>query len=398
MGDRQHPSFESASEEVQRAVLAEKHAALARLATGMVHEFNNHLMVVVGNAELGLLTAGPDSPAKASLERILSAGERAAEFCKQIMGFAGRCRLELCRTDLNRLLGGLQASLAVAASQATLRWQLAEPLPAIDVDRAQLTRLIEHLVANAAEALPPTGGSITLSTGTLSTGTLSTGSPSTGAAGIDGHSVVWPPEGDFPPGPGVYLQVADTGAGMDRATIGRALDPFFSTRGKGRGLGLAAVLGIARAHRATLCIESQPGQGTRVRVCFPLPDAASEAGTQFSQAPAWRGSGRALVIDADDSARTVSGALLEHFGFDTLLAADVPGAAALVREHPGPVRLILLAAPTAEVGKLLGQLRELEPSAKILLIGADAASGADGCVPKPFGAAQLAGTLQSLLG
>jgi CheY-like chemotaxis protein len=383
VGDRQHSTLQPPADEAQHVGQADKHAALARLAIGMVHEFNNLLMVIVGNAELGLLSAEPDSPARPALERILGAGERAADFCKQIMAFGGRVRFELRPIDLGRLLGGLQASLAAGASHAVFRWQLAQRLPAIDADAAQLTRLVEQLVANAAEALPPAGGTITLSVG---------------AAAVDRHWAAWLLEPDFPSGPCVFLEVADTAAGMDRATVDRMFDPFFSTKSKGRGLGLAAVLGIARGHRAAICVDSRPGQGTRVRVFFPPGVAAATAGTEPGSAPAWHSSGRALVIDADESARTVAGALLEHFGFDTLLATDVPHAVELLREAAGQVCVILLAAPTADVGQSLGRLRELEPAAKIVLIGADSAAGADDLVRKPFDAAQLAASLRALLG
>ncbi|HWC89141.1 MAG TPA: ATP-binding protein [Pirellulales bacterium] len=382
MGDHQNSTLQPTDEQAQRAWQAEKQAALARLATGMVHDFNNLLMIIVGHAELGLLTSQPNSPARAPLERILNASEQATEFCRQIIDSTGHMRLDLRPTDLGALLQGLQTPLTAAASHATLRWQLHERLPAIDADPAQLTRLINHLVANADEALPPSGGTITLGTG---------------AATVERDSPAWLPETGLPSAPCVFLEVADTGAGMDRATVNRMFDPFFSTRRTGRGLGLAAVLGIARAHRAAISVDSQPGQGTRIRVFFP-PSEAAAAGTEFAQPPAWRGSGRALVIDADEPARTVAGALLEHFGFDTLLAADMTHAATLLREHTGGTTVVLLAATTADVGKSLAQLRELMPGAKILLIGADAASSADGFVQKPLAAARFAAALRSLLG
>lgn len=147
-----------------------------------------------------------------------------------------------------------------------------------------------------------------------------------------------------------------------------------------------------------MSIDSQLGQGTRVRVFFPPSAAAAASGTEFGQAPAWHGSGTALVVDADESGRTVAGALLEHFGFDTLLATDVSHAVQVLREHAGQVSVILLAGLMADVGKSLGQLRELVPTAKILLVGVDTHAGADGVVPKPYDAGQLAAALRLVLG
>lgn len=381
MSDPGESKFPPSGSDPAVAAPAEKAAALARLAAGMAHDFNNLLMVILGNAELGLLTAADDSPARPALEQILAASQRAADYCKQMMAYAGGLKLALEPIDLAAWLRGLRTSLVAAVpDHAVLRFRLPDTLPAIDADSAQLRQLIEQLLSNAAESLPAGGGSITLSV----------------AAGeFDGRELAgFLPDSGLPAGSYVLLEVADTGSGMDRVTAARALDPFFTTKNKGRGLGMAIVMGIIRGLRGAIRVDSQSGQGTRVRVLFPVSDAAAiREQSQSGLSANWRGSGYALIVEPDDAARVVAAALLEHFGFDCLLAADVPQGIELLREHAGQTTLILLAAamPPAEVECAAGQLRKLAPEAKVLLAGAGAA------VHKPYTAGQLGAQLRAAM-
>lgn len=361
---------------------AEKYAALSALAAGITHDFNNVLMVVLGNAELGLLDAEPNSPTKAALEQVVSAAERGAAFCKKMMAYAGSARAELTPTDLNRFLESSAARLLEAAGQAALHWRLADDLPAIEADAEQLASLATQLVANAAEAVSQPGGTVTLATG---------------MARLDLSDAIWPPPVGVPQGQCVFLEIVDNGAGIEPAIVDRVCDPYFSTKRKGRGMGLAAVLGIAQLHRAAISIGSRPGNGTRVRVCFP--PGMSPAAAEPPEASAWRGQGQALVIAADEQTRTVAAALMEHLGFDALLARDPAHAFDLLQVQPGPVAIILLEVegPGHSVADTVEQLRSCRSEARILLLGAEQAAPADGVIEKPLNAGRLAACVRAVL-
>lgn len=357
---------------------ADKLVALSRLAAGMAHEFNNVLMVVLGSAELGLLSAPADSPLKPALEQIMAAAQRGADFCKQMMAYAGRQKIEFRPTDLSRLLQALEPALAAMAAGASLNFDLARDLPAIDADEQQLGALVEQLVRNATEALPAAGGTITVSAK---------------IARVDPNQAVWS-DADLQ-SPCVCLEVTDTGRGIEPGIAHSVFDPFFTTKTKGRGFGLAMVLGIVRRHRGAIGVECQAGH-THVRVFFPqAPKSAGLFETDVDAA--FTGTGSALVIDADPIGRTLSAALLEHFGFDTLPAADVPAALALAAGHGEPIKLVLLSPSEADdAAKLVAQLRERQPTAKILLAGSQSAAGADGWIAKPVRANRLGRLLREL--
>jgi PAS domain S-box-containing protein len=261
--------------ELERRLLhAQKLESLGVLAGGVAHDFNNLLMAMLGNLELALQDVPPGTPARPRLEAVGVAARRAAELTRQMLAYSGRGRFATARLDLNGLVSEhLHLLRASIPTTTTLDVRLDRAIPAVEADAGQVGQVLTNLATNAAEAIGSEPGRITLSTGVLECD----------AAYLRRTRLEEPPL----PGRYVYLEVADTGCGMDEQTQSQMFDPFFSTKFIGRGLGLPAVLGIVRGHGGAILLESAAGQGAVVRVLFPAleaaPDAAGPAGPSPSR-------------------------------------------------------------------------------------------------------------------
>jgi len=238
---------------------AQRLQSLGILAGGLAHDFNNLLTIIVGNARLALLDLPPGSPAAQRLAEIETATYRAAELTNQMLAYSGKGRFTLQAVNLSRLAEEIAHLLRTAIPEQTaIQFNLPGDLPAIDADPAQIRQIAMNLITNAAEAIGEGGGVIQVSTGVVD-------ADRSYLAGtyFDEH---------LPAGRYVYLEVSDTGCGMSPETQAKIFDPFFTTKFTGRGLGLAAVIGIVRAHRGALKVSSQPGLGSTFRLLFPGTD------------------------------------------------------------------------------------------------------------------------------
>jgi CheY-like chemotaxis protein len=216
---------------------------------------------------------------------------------------------------------------------------------------------------------------------------------------------------DLAPGLYVHLEVTDTGSGMDAGTRSRIFEPFFSTKFTGRGLGLAAVLGIVRAHKGALKVYSEPGKGTTFKILFPaLEDAGEDATPSSGASPLadWRGKGTILLVDDEESLIALGGRMLEHLGFTVLTAADGLQAVDLYRERGKEIDLVLmdLTMPHMDGAKAFGELRRLNPEVRVVLASGysheDVAArfagrGLSGVLQKPYTLAKLRETLAGLM-
>jgi signal transduction histidine kinase len=245
-------------------VEAQKRESLSTLASGIAHHFNNLLATILGNAELALLELPEDSPARDSIAPITTATQRAAALNRQMLMYTGQGNFLLQPLDANELITDISDLLgASVARRVTLTITLAPNLPAVVADAAQMRQALAHLMTNAAEAIGEANGTISVTTSVceLDQAMLST--------------IYHAPA--LPAGTYVSLAVGDDGAGMDAATCARIFDPFFTTKFPGRGLGLAAVLGIVRGLRGAISVESTPGRGTIMRMVFPAIAGPAEA-------------------------------------------------------------------------------------------------------------------------
>lgn len=248
----------------RRQLEAQRLASLELMAASFAHEFNNIITTLMGHAELALLTPTLDEDTREQLRYVLDGTHRAAALTRQVLAYTGKNRVlvrPLALAELIRSMDGLGADGAAPRGQLTL--EVAAELPPVQADEAQLRQLISNLVANAREAIAShqQGGRIVVR---LCDATMS-------RAELDGLLLG---EG-LPEGRYVKLTVEDNGCGIDPANLGRIFDPFFSTRLTGRGLGLATVLGIVRAHHGAISVTSRPGAGTWVSVWLPTADKAS---------------------------------------------------------------------------------------------------------------------------
>jgi signal transduction histidine kinase/CheY-like chemotaxis protein len=379
----------------ERMQQAQKLEGLGVMAGGIAHDFNNLLTPILGDTSLALLDLPPESPVRARLLKVQRAAHRAAALTHQMLAYAGEESLHIEVLNLSRLVQEIAQLLETAASrEAILVYDLAAALPPVEGDAARISQIVMNLITNASEALDGEGR-ITLRTGVEELGAPELGRMILGA--------------DLAPGRYAYLEVADTGCGMDAETRARIFDPFFTTKFTGRGLGLAAVLGIVRAHQGAVDLESEPGRGTRFRVWFPAANRVVERREPPPRAPEpWRASGTLLVVDDEEGVRELARDALERAGFRVLCARDGREALELFERHADEIRLVLLdrTMPTTGGEETFEGIRALRPQARVILVSGysrERASerfrgkGLDGFLEKPFLPATLLERVREVL-
>lgn len=376
---------------------AQKLESLGVLAGGIAHDFNNLLVALLGNAELAVAELPPVSPALPYLRNIEVASSRAAELCRQMLAYSGRGSFVVEAVDLSEVVRETTYMLEVSISKkARLRYDLAGNLPLVEADPTQVRQVVMNLITNASEAIGDHSGEITLSTRVVEC------DRATLAATVvdDG----------LPEGPYIALEVADTGCGMAPEVQRRVFDPFFSTKFTGRGLGMAAVLGIVRGHRGAIRLESEPQAGTRVTVLFPASRKASGVRPGRDSSPCGEAvRGTVLVVDDDDNVRPVTRMMLERLGFEVLLASNGREGVEVYRARQGEVVCVLLdlTMPEMDGEETFAALRELDPQVRVILssgynqlevVQRFADRGLAGFVQKPYRLADLQAVLEDTLG
>jgi two-component system cell cycle sensor histidine kinase/response regulator CckA len=385
--------------ERRRLLDAQRLESLGMLAGGVAHDFNNLLGVIGANAELARQAPEDAESTRESLIAIEEATRAASELTRQMLAYAGMGRVVTEVLNVSALVRGTAALLQTMVSKkATFRLELAEDLPTVEGDASQLRQMITNLVSNASDAVGNAGGVITLRTELVS---LRRG---------DVPARRGRPE--LPPGTYVLIEVTDTGHGMDAGTQDRIFEPFFTTKFVGRGLGLAAVTGIVRAHRGGLDLTSEPGRGTAFRVYLPMTSTATiqAAGfeAQIAQSPnAQRSVGTVLIVDDEPLLRQVNARLIERAGFTVLQASDGLEALEILDATPGIAAVILdMMMPRMSGEETLPELRRRGHAMPVLLTsGFSEAVGAmrllEGpavaFIQKPYGSGKLVAALNELL-
>jgi len=230
--------------------------SLGVLAGGIAHDLANLLTGVLGHAELSLERLAPDAAARRHLESAIEGVHRCGDLTHQLLAYAGRAEAQRAPLELGSLVRGMGDLLRVSlAANCALSYELGERLPPIDGDAAQLRQVVMNLITNAAEAIGEDGGTLA----------VAVGARRLAAAELAGFQF-----GDrLQAGEFVALRVADSGAGMTADVLARIFEPFYTTKRAGRGLGLAAVLGIVREHNGAIRVASEPGRGTTFEILFP---------------------------------------------------------------------------------------------------------------------------------
>jgi PAS domain S-box-containing protein len=354
-----------ASQEALRQ--AQKTESLGVLAGGVAHDFNNLLTAMLGQTSLALANLPPDSAARGPIEKAVNAALRAADLTRQMLAYSGRGRFAVQPLSLNALIEQNLSLLEVAIPKhVRVRRELADPLPLIRADAGQMQQVLMNLIINAAEAISTRPGTVTIGTGTIEI--------------TERDARLWRCATSVPAaGRYVMLQVADDGCGMSPETLARIFDPFFSTKFTGRGLGLAAVLGIVSGHQGGLRVDSQPGAGTTFQLAFPAAADEEQTANAPVAAPtaAPEGANHACVLVIDDEApvREALVDILEASGLRVLTAEDGAAGVALYAGQAAEIGLIVLdlSMPGQSGEETFKQLRALNPQVRILV-----SSGYDG--------------------
>lgn len=370
--------------------------SLGVLAGGIAHDFNNLLTAIFGAADLALLRLPSDEPARADVEQIVAVAHQAAGLTGQMLAYSGRGTLRVQPILLSALIREMEPLLRASLPRTcALELHLEASLPAIEADASQMRQVLMNLVVNAGEAVGATAGVITVRVAVRECDRAYL------AGGAVGKEI--------PEGPYVSLEVTDTGCGMSGETRARMFEPFFTTKFTGRGLGLAAVLGIMRSHHGTIRVTSEPGRGTRIEALFPATTRAVSAPPASAPVPpGWRGHGTILVVDDEVHVRAGAAQVLERVGFTVLTAADGREAVAVFRKHAATIRAVLLdlTLPHMDGAATARELRQIRPEVRIVLTSGYTEEEATrqftardlvGFLPKPYALKDLVAAMRTAL-
>jgi len=374
----------------------QKLESLGVLAGGIAHDFNNLLLGVIGNADLALTELPSTSPGRSYIENVVTSAQRAAELCRQLLAYSGRGKFVVKAVDLTEVVHEMSHMLEVTVSKkAAIRYDFAENLPAIEVDVTQLRQIIMNLIMNASDALKDQNGVISIRTGVTD---------------CDNHYLEqssW--NDDLPAGRYVYLEVSDTGCGMDPETRDRIFEPFFSSKAPGRGLGLSAVLGIVRSHQGAIRVYSEPGSGTTIKVLLPACDQPPETLSQrMERQSAYRGAGTVLVVDDEPAVRRLATAILQKAGYTVITAHDGQEAVETFQAAKDDIDLVILdmTMPRLSGEETYRRMRQVKPNVCVVLssgyteheaTGRFLGKGLAGFLQKPYRAEELLQLVQRVL-
>jgi PAS domain S-box-containing protein len=367
---------------------SQKLESLGVLAGGIAHDFNNLLTGILGNASLILDISSQLDPIRPSLEGIVASSKRAADLTNQLLAYAGKGRFDISKFDLSELVSEMLHLIQTSIPKIVrLELALAPELPWIEADSSQIQQILMNLVINAAEAIGPEGGTVWVSTGVAE---IDLGDE--GAAGRY-----------------VYMEVRDSGCGMDEATRAKIFDPFFTTKFTGRGLGLAAVSGIVRGHHGRMQLESTPGEGSMFRISLPALAVNYPRARKPYSSRNLHGKGTILVVDDEVSVRRVAKSMLEHLGYVVLIAENGLEGVAMVEQRPTDIMAVLLdmAMPVMDGEHALKHIRKIRPDVPVLVSSGYSEvvararfnnSASVGFIQKPYSLTELAKKIKECCG
>ena len=336
----------------------QKLESLGVLAGGIAHDFNNLLAAIQGNLSLGRLAHEDGLDPAHYLELAEGSVRRAADLARQLLAYSGNAQFQVEPLNINALVEEMTTLLGVSRSKKVhLELVLPEGLPLIRGDRVQIQQVVMNLVTNASEALGDAAGRVVIRTGT---------------AHLDGDALGWElPGQELDPGDFITIEVQDEGCGMSPEVMSRIFDPFFTTKPTGRGLGLSALRGILRAHRAGVDVKSQPGQGTQILLYFPVdaapaPPTLSDPKSNPSMA---RFSGVLLLAEDEIIIRETTREMAERLGFEVVEAIDGEEALAhfRIREKDLTAVMLDLTMPRRGGVEVYTLIREQNPDLPIML-------------------------------
>ncbi|MGO8879715.1 MAG: PAS domain S-box protein [Desulfomonilaceae bacterium] len=391
--------------EMERKLLhSQKLESLVVMAGGIAHDFNNQLAIVLGNLEFALMERDINPEVSLSIKNAIEAAKRSAELSRKIQNYTGNALYRAAELDLKELLTKNLSQLKSCVSKhVTLNLEIDSTLPTIKGDADQIQRLVMNILDNASEAIGDGEGEVRLSAGAMDCDTeyLSRS-----------RAVNHPAPGRF-----VFLEVSDTGDGMDAETQRQLFDPFFSTKFTGRGLGMAEALGIVKGHHGAIIVDSELGKGTTIRVLFPVSkeaqtssDTNKEAVETESAEPLTINRRKTVLLVEDEAGvRDLAVRRLDILGYDTIVAGDGAEGVHIFRERLNEIDLVMLdfKMPKMNGVEAFEELIRIKPDVKVLLssgytedvvMQSFPGQRPAGVLHKPYNMEALKGALERLLG
>ncbi len=370
---------------------AQKMEAVGRLAGGVAHDFNNLLTAIGGFSEMVLDRMAPDDPSRELMSEIRKAGDRAAGLTRQLLAFSRKQVLQPQVVCVNTLLGDLRKLLRpLLGEDIDLVLRLDPDTGLSRVDPGQFEQAVLNLSVNARDAMPR-GGRLTIETCNIELGET------------DVHD-----RPEMLPGEYVLMSVSDTGAGIDEATRAHMFEPFFTTKGpgKGTGLGLAMVYGFVKQSGGHVEVASEPGRGALIRVYLPRTSEPPTALAAPLASEDSRGTETILLVEDEDSVRSLLRMVLRAKGYDVLEARNGHDAIWVAEQHEGVIHLLVtdLVMPRMGGRALADVLSKARPGLRVLFVSGYVADPADAALEegvaflqKPFSATALPGRVREVL-
>lgn len=382
-----------------RVQQAQKLESLGILAGGIAHDFNNILQIILANINMMQKVVPETNVARSLFERMEESIDRAKELTRQMLAYAGKSSFNVHILDPgNAVQEIVQFIQPLISKKIVLKTEIEKELPSIEADTAQLHQVVMNLVLNAAEASDDDrGGVVTVSV---------TARHCTEAYLHESRMMPGSPEGEY-----ICIEITDTGCGMDRETLEKIFDPFFSTKFAGRGLGMSAVLGIMRAHKGAVLVDSVPGVGTTVRIFFPVAgNPVSDSAKKERDIPLSPQRGRGTLLFADDEPDLVDLAqgMLQDQGYTVFTAGNGLEALDIFKTHAEEIECVVLdlSMPQLDGLQALTEMRRIKPGLKAVLMSGYAeqeiqsrvaGEPIDAFLGKPFDMQSVTKILQMLL-
>jgi two-component system, cell cycle sensor histidine kinase and response regulator CckA len=369
---------------------AKRMESVGTLAGGIAHNFNNLLMGIQGNASMMLLDIDSSNPRHKNLTNIEKLVENGAKLTAQLIGYAREGSYEVKPTSLNQLVKETSDTFGMTKKEITVHQGLSEKLYGIKADQGQIEQVLLNLYVNAADAMPE-GGDLFLKTINVTDKDI-TGKP---------YKVQL---GNY-----VLLTVRDTGAGMDKETRERIFEPFFTTKGlaSGTGLGMASAYGTVKGHGGYIDVDSEVGKGTTFSIYLPATEKVIEEKEVLSDELV-KGEGTVLLVDDEEMVLEAGEELLNHLGYEVLLAENGREALELYKKNQDKIDMVLLdmVMPVMGGGEAFDRMKEINTNVKVLLSSGYSLEGeaneilkrgCDAFIQKPFKLEQLSQKLMKIL-
>jgi PAS domain S-box-containing protein len=372
---------------------AQKLESLGVLSGGIAHDFNNLLTSMLGNADLAKDKVLSGIDVQDNLRDIETAARRAAELCRQLLAYSGKGQIQVHPLDLQKVVQEMGHLLSVSISKnVVLRYEFAPGLPLIDADASQVRQVVMNLITNASEAIGEKEGVILVKTGLQDCD--------------EGFLETTIGRGELRPGQYVVLEVTDTGCGMAPQELQKVFDPFYTTKFTGRGLGLAAVLGIMSGHQGGVKVKSEAGKGTSFKLIFPPSLVGRVDAPIETRVSMWKGNGKVLLVDDEATIREVGRQMLERAGLTVFVASDGLAALELFHAvHDIDCVVLDLTMPRMDGEACFREMRRLNPKVKVVLcsgynesevVNRFVGEGLAGFLQKPYVTSDLLGKVQEV--